>query len=73
MVLVTSNGEEIPFAGDPLELVVEEWSASVEGRPVEHPLAPYLDRGLHLKNPERVSDPLWKMLDGRPVEAEEAP
>lgn len=43
---------------------MEEWSASVEGRPVEHPLAPYLDRGLRLKDPGRVSDPLWKALCG---------
>ena len=62
--LVTDDGEEVRFRGDPLDLVVEQWSARVEGRPVEHPLAPYLVRGLRLKHPERVSDPLWRMLDG---------
>jgi hypothetical protein len=64
VVLVTDDGEEIVFRGDPLDLVVEQWSARVEGRPVEHPLVPYLDRGLRLKHPERASDPLWRMLDG---------
>ena len=48
VVLVTDDGEEIVFHGDPLGLVVEQWEAAVEGRPVEHPLAPYLDRGLRL-------------------------
>jgi hypothetical protein len=64
VALVTDDGEEIAFRGDPLDLVVEQWSARVEGRPVEHPLAPYLDRGLCLKRPERVSDPVWRMLGG---------
>ena len=64
VALVTDDGEGIVFRGDPLGLVVEQWSARVEGRPVEHPLAPYLDRGLRLKHPERVSDPLWRMLGG---------
>ena len=66
VVLVTDDGEEeVRFHGDPLGLVVEQWEAAVEGRPVEHPLAPYLDRGLRLKHPERVSDPVWRMLDGQ--------
>lgn len=64
VVLATEVGEEVRFRGDPLDLVVEEWKAVVEGRPLEHPLAPYLDRGLRLKHPERVSDPLWRMLGG---------
>ncbi len=64
VALVTDDGEEIVFRGDPLDLVVEQWSARVEGRPVGHPLAHYIDRGLRLKHPERVSDPLWRMLDG---------
>ena len=64
VILLTEDGEEIPFSGDPLELVVEWWSAAVERRPVEHPLAPRLDRGLRLKDPERVIDPLWKTLYG---------
>ena len=64
VVLVTDDGEEMVFRGDPLGLVVEGWSARVEGRPLDHPLAPYQERGLRLKNPERVSDPVWKMLGG---------
>ena len=40
------------------------WLATA-ARPVDHPLAPYLDRGLRLKHPERVSDPVWRMLDGQ--------
>ena len=62
VVLVTDDGEEVPFAGDPLDLLVEDWEAAVEGRPAEHPLAAYRDRGLRLKYPERVSDPLWRTL-----------
>ena len=64
VVLVTDDGEEMVFRGDPLGLVVEGWSARVEGRPLDHPLAPYQESGLRLKNPERVSDPVWKMLGG---------
>jgi len=64
VLLVADAGKEIRFRGDPLDLVVEQWSARVEGRPVEHPLAPYLGCGLRLKHPERVSDPVWRMLDG---------
>lgn len=62
VVFVTDDAEEVPFAGDPLDLLVEDWKAAVEGRPAEHPLAAYRDRGLRLKNPERVSDPLWRTL-----------
>jgi hypothetical protein len=40
-MLVTDDGEEeeVRFRGDPLDLVVEEWSAGVEGRSLDHPLA----------------------------------
>ncbi len=64
VVLLTDDGEELAYRGDPLALVVEQWSATVEGRPVEHPLAAHLGRGLRLKYPEGVRDPLWKTLDG---------
>jgi hypothetical protein len=32
VLLLTEDGEEITFAGDPLELVVERWSAACASR-----------------------------------------
>jgi hypothetical protein len=64
VVLVTEDGEEVRFRADPLGLVTEEWQAHRDGRPVDHMLVPYLERGLRLKHPKRVTDPLWKTLDG---------
>ncbi|MGH3145377.1 MAG: hypothetical protein ACRDTR_06195, partial [Rubrobacter sp.] len=63
-VLVADDGEEVRFRGDPFLVLVEEWSAHVEDRPPDHPLVPYLGRGLKLKHPECVTDPVWKMLYG---------
>lgn len=60
---VTEDGEGFAYRGDPLALLVEDWKAGVEGRPAEHPLAPYAGRRLRLKYPGRVSDPLWKVFD----------
>jgi hypothetical protein len=64
VVLITDDGEEFTYRGDPVVLVVEQWSATAEDRSVEHPLAARLERGLRLKHPGQVLDPLWRMLDG---------
>ena len=64
VVLVTDDGEETRFHSDPMDQVTEEWQAHRDGRPVDHLLVPYLERGLRLKHPERFTDPLRKTLDG---------
>ncbi len=63
-VLVTEDGEEVRFRADPLDLVTEKWQSHRDGRPIDHMLVPYLERCLRLKHPKRVTDPLWKKLDG---------
>ncbi len=61
VILVTDDGEEVPFLGDFGELMSECFDAACEHRPVDHELRPYLERGLQAKDPGKDGT-IWGIM-----------